>query len=293
MEELIYINGTLVPRSEAHISVSDHGFLYGYGLFQTVRAYNGKLFLLDRHIKRLHEAAEVIGLGKKVAELDLEKACLDTLKANELQDARVRLTVTNGDGAALPWVEAGGAPNIVVTAVPYTPFTAQKYDEGFKVGIASVRRSRQSVVSSMKSINYLLNVMARMETAGRGLDEALLLNDDGFIAEGGGSNIFFVKDSKLVTPGLNSGIIPGVTREVVIELADSLGIIVSEGTVGIGVIRKCDEAFMTNALIEIMPVTAFSDESGQVVTIGGGKPGAVTRKLMEAYREKVESETAK
>ncbi|OGN99785.1 MAG: hypothetical protein A2Y90_01275 [Chloroflexi bacterium RBG_13_52_12] len=292
MENIVYLNGSLIPRSQAHISISDHGFLYGYGLFQTMRAYHGRLFLLDRHIKRLLEAAEIIGMRKKVEGLDLEKACVETLKVNGYKEARVRLTVTNGEGAALPWTDAGGKPSVVVTAVPYTPFTEEKYAEGLKVGVvASVRRARQSVVSSMKSINYLLNVMARMEVAEKGLDEALLLNDDGYIAEGGGSNVFFVRDGKLVTPSTNSGIIPGVTREVVMEMADSLGIGISEGTVGIGVIRKCEEAFMTNALIEVMPVTAVSDESGNVVTIGGGKPGKVTRQLMQAYRERVEKET--
>ena len=291
MTEIVYLNGSLVAREKAHISISDHGFLYGYGLFQTMRAYNGKLFLLDRHIKRLHDAAKVIGLEPKLAGLDLEKACRDTLAANKLKDARVRLTVTNGEGAALPWVEAGGKPNVVVTAVPYTPFSKEKYSEGFKVGIASVKRSRQSVISSMKSVNYLLNVMARMEVAEKGLDEALLLNDDGYIAEGGGSNVFFVRSSKLVTPAANSGIIPGVTREVVIELAKGLGIGLSEGTVGLSIIKQCEEAFMTNAMIEVMPVTTVSDESGHTVTIGEGKPGKITRQLMAAYREMVERET--
>ncbi len=147
MEEIVYLNGSLVPRSRACISVSDHGFLYGYGLFETMRAYNGKMFLLDRHIKRLHDAAEVIGLGQKLAGIDLGKACRDTLDANNLKDARVRLTVTNGESNALPWTDAGGKPTVVVTAQPYTPFSEEKYNEGFKVGIASVRRCRQSVVT--------------------------------------------------------------------------------------------------------------------------------------------------
>ena len=291
MSEMVYLNGSLVPRSEARISVSDHGFLYGYGLFQTMRAYHGKLFLLDRHLKRLYEAAEVIGMRRKLDGIDLEKACNDTLKANKLKEARVRLTVTNGDGPAMPWTDPGGKPNIVVTAVPYTPFTSEIYTRGFKVGIASVRRMKQSVVSSMKSINYLLNVMARMEAAEKGLDETILLNDDGYIAEGGGSNIFFVRDSKLVTPSLKSGIIPGVTREVVIELAAGLGIATTEGTVGLGAISKCDEAFMTNAIIEVMPVMSVRDETGKEISIGGGKPGKVTQRLIVAYREKAERET--
>ena len=291
MENIVYLNGKLVPRAEAKISIGDHGFLYGYGLFETMRVYHGRLFLLDKHLQRLYAAAEVIGMRQKLEGVDLAKACNDTVAANQLKEARVRLTVTNGEDPALPWADAAGAPNIVVTAVPYTPFTAEKYAQGFRVGIASVRRLGQSVVSSMKSINYLLNVMARMEAAKQGLDEAVLLNDEGYVAEGGGSNIFFVREGRLVTPSVNSGIIPGVTREVVLELAASSGIAVTEGTVGIGVFRKCEEAFMTNALIEIMPVTGVRDEKGQDIVVGGGKPGRITLKLLEAYRGTVEKET--
>jgi branched-chain amino acid aminotransferase group I len=292
MDEIIYLNGTIVPRSKAKISVSDHGFLYGYGLFETMRVYHGKLFLLDRHIKRLLAAAEVIGMGRKLAGIDLEKACAATLKANKLEGARVRLTVTNGEGVALPWVDAGGAPNVVVTAVPYTPFPAEKYREGFKVGIVSVRRCRQSVVSSMKSINYLINVMARMEAAANGMDEALLLNDGGFIAEGGGSNVFFVERARLLTPSTDSGIIPGITREVIIEIAAEMGIVVKEGDISPSGLGRFDEAFMTNAMIEVMPVVSVRDESGKTITIGEGKLGKVTKRLMGAYRERVERETA-
>ncbi|MDD5338662.1 MAG: aminotransferase class IV [Dehalococcoidales bacterium] len=292
MNEKVYLNGQIVPADKALLSVNDHGFLYGYGLFQTVRAYNGKMFLLDRHIMRLYEAAKVIGLEDKIKDIDLAKACDDTLAANGLKEARIRLTVTNGDGAALPWVDKGGKPTIVVTAVPYTPFPEEKYNTGFHAGIASERRMKQSSFSAMKSINYLLNVVERMEAAAKGLDETIILNDEGYIAEGGGSNVFFVDGGKLVTPSLDNGIIPGVTREVVIELAGKLGISVREGPVGIGIIKRCEEAFMTNAIIEVMPITQVSDNAGNSVTINGGKPGEVTRRLMAAYREMVKKETA-
>jgi branched-chain amino acid aminotransferase group I len=273
------------------VSVFDHAFLYGYGLYETMRAYHGKIFLLERHIKRLLKSAGIIELGQKLAGIDLAKACVDTLDANNLGDARVRLTVSNGESDAVPWSGAGGTPNVVITARPYTPFSEEKYSQGFRVGIASVRRCCQSVVSSMKSVNYLASVMARMEAAAHGLDEALLLNDDGYIAEGGGCNVFFVRSSKLVTPSLNSGILPGVTREVVTELAGERGISVTEGTVGLAIIKQCDEAFVTNAMIEMMPVTTVRDASGQAVTIGGGKTGKVTQQLMQAYKERVERET--
>ncbi len=290
MAEMVYLNGSLVPRAEAQISVSDHGFLYGFGLFETMRAYHGKIFLLERHLARLLGAAETIGLRGLDASV-LTRACLDTLSANALQDARLRLTVTGGDSDAFPWEDHGGRPAVVVTARAYHPFPPEKYRQGFRVVIASVRRYRQSVVSGMKSTNYLSSVIARAEAAAHGLDEALLLNDDGYIAEGATCNVFFVRSSRLVTPSLNSGILPGITRGVIVELADSLGIGLTEGTVGLAITRQCDEAFMTSAIIEVMPVTAVSDGTGQVVTIGSGKPGEVTLKLMQAYREMVERET--
>jgi branched-chain amino acid aminotransferase len=292
MEEIIYLNGSLVPRSETHISVLDYGFLYGYGLFETMRAYHGKVFLLERHLKRLLDSAAAIGLGESLAGYDLAKACRDTLEASKVQDARLRLTVTGGEAESLPWSGGKVAPTVVVTARPYTPFPAEKYEQGFKVGIAPVRRCSQSIVTGVKSLSYLTSVVARKEAAAKGLDEALLLNEEGYLTEGGGCNVFFVKSTRLVTPSLASGILPGITRGMVIELADELGILVTEGTVGLAVVRQCDEAFLTNAMIEVMPLTAVSDNEGNTVTIGGGKPGEITRRLMAAYRERVEKETA-
>jgi len=291
MEEKIYLNGSLMPSSEARISVFDHGFLYGYGLFETMRAYNGKIFLLQRHIKRLLDSAEAIGLADSLAGFDLEQACRETLEANGLEDARLRLTVTNGEADTLPWAGDTGAPTIVITARPYKPLSEEKYNQGYKVRLASLRRCRQSALSRIKSTSYITSVLARMEAAAHGMDEALILNEDGFIAEGGGCNMFFVKSSRLVTPSLGSGILPGITRDAVIELAGELDIIVTEGTVGLSVIKQCDEAFVTGSMIEIMPLTAAGDESGQTLTIGSGKPGGITTQLMAAYKEMVAGET--
>jgi branched-chain amino acid aminotransferase len=291
MTELVYINGSFVPRSEAKISVSDHGFLYGYGIFETLRAYNSKLCLLDKHLKRLYEAAEAIGMRAKLEGLDLEKALVETLKANNLKEARIRVTVTNGENPALPWSDTSGSPNIIVTAAPYAPFPAEKYESGFRIGIASLKRMKQSILSSIKSVNYLLNVMVRIEATAKGWDETILLNDDGFIAEGGGSNVFFVKNGKLFTPPDDSGMIPGITREVVMELAAGLGISVEEKNIKPSELARFEEAFLTNSMIEIMPVVSVADEKGKKITIGGGRPGALTRRLMAAYREKIAKET--
>jgi branched-chain amino acid aminotransferase len=293
MSEMVYLNGKLVPRSKALISVFDHGFLYGYGLYETMRSYHGRIFLLERHIRRLLEAAEVISLKPKLAGIDLEKACRDTLAANRLESARIRVTVSNGASDVAPWTSVTDIkPTVVVTTRPFMPFPAEKYNGGFRIGIASLRRCRQSSLAGMKTVNHLDSVLARLEATARGLDETLLLNDDGYVAEGGGCNIFFVRDGRLITPALNSGILPGITREMVIELAAGLRIETTQGPVGIGIIRKCDEAFVTNAVIEIMPVREVRDQDGNAVTIGAGKPGEVTLKLSQAYREKVEKETA-
>jgi branched-chain amino acid aminotransferase len=289
MDEKIYLNGAIIPRPQARLSVFDHAFLYGYGLYETMRAYHGKIFLLERHIARMRKSAEIIGLAKKLAGIDLIKACKETLAANNLPDARIRLTVSNGESDAAPWAGgAEGGPTVVITARPYTSFPPEKYNSGFRVGIASVRRCRQSVVATLKSVNHLASVMARTEATAHGMDEALLLNDDGYIAEGGGCNIFFVEEAVLLTPPLDSGILPGVTREVIMEMAAGVGIGVKEVDIAPEALQRFDEAFVTNAMIEVMPVTAVREASGRMVTIGSGKPGKITRRLMQAYREKVE-----
>ncbi len=291
MEEIVYLNGALIPRSEARISVFDHGFLYGYGLFETMRAYRGKIFLLERHLKRLLGSAETIGLASNLSEIDLGRACLDTLRANGLEDARLRLTVSRGEVDTFPGTGISSTPTVLVTARGYTPLSAGTYNRGFKAGVSSLRRCRQSFISRIKSTNYLVSVLAKMEAETAGLDEALLLNESGFIAEGSVSNIFFATSSSLVTPPLESGILPGITREVVIELADTLGINVAERNVGLADLGQFDEAFLTNSVMEIMPLVAVRDDAGQTVTIGSGKPGEVTRRLMTAYKEMVGRET--
>ncbi|HJX13150.1 MAG TPA: aminotransferase class IV [Dehalococcoidales bacterium] len=292
MADVVYLNGSLVPRSEARVSVADHGFLYGYGLFETMRAYHGRIFALERHIGRLLKAAEVIGLGDSPGGIDLAGACRDTLKANNLEEARLRLTVTNGESEAFPWAGGGGKPSVVVTARPFTPFPPEKYEQGFRVSVASVRRCCQYQLSGIKSTGYLVSVLARREAAARGFDEALLLNERGHIAEGGTSNVFFVKAAALVTPSLEAGILPGITRELVLGLAASLGISVSQREIGVPELAGFDEAFLTASTLEIMPLVAVRDEGGKDITIGPGRPGDVTRKLMAAYREMVARETA-
>lgn len=289
MEEIVYFNGSLVPRSQARVSVFDQGFLYGYGLFETMRAYHGQIFLLERHLKRLLGSAAAIGLGA-LEGIDLGKACRETLEANRLPEARLRLTVSRGEMEAFPGTNVSVKPTVLVTARSYTPLPAGRYNTGFQAGISSLRRCRQSLISGIKSANYLVSLLARREAEASGWDEALMLNERGFLAEGSISNVFFVKGSGLVTPSLANGVLPGITRAVVMELAEAMGIGVAEGEVSPADLGQFDEAFLTNSLMEVMPLVAVG-EAGQTLTIGSGRPGRVTRRLMAAYQGMVAQET--
>ena len=290
MEEIVYLNGSLVPGSQARVSVFDHGFLYGYGLFETMRAYDGAIFRLERHLRRLLDSAKVIGLSSKLVDIDMGKACVDTLKANGLKDARLRLTVSRGKVDSFPGSGVSATPTVLVTARSYTPLSGQTYARGFKVGISSFRRHSQSPLSRIKSTNYMVSVLARMESEAAGLDESLLLNESGLITEGSISNVFFATSGSLVTPPLESGILPGITREAVLELARAAGMNVTEGEIRLEDMGQFDETFLTNSVMEIMPLVDVRDEE-KVIAIGPGKPGGVTRRLMAAYGEMVERET--
>jgi branched-chain amino acid aminotransferase group I len=286
MAERVYVNGALVPRSEARISAFDHGFLYGYGLFETMRAYNGVIFLLEKHLARLEKAAETIGIN--LTGIDLAQACRDTLRANGLKSARIRLTVSHGDADAFPWQPGDDQPAVVITAREYRPFSAKVYGRGFRVGVSSLRRSRYSSLSGIKTTNYLVSVMARKEAKAKGMDEALLLNEDGNITEGSTSNIFFVNPPGLVTPSLASGILPGITRNLVVEIAGRLGIGTTEADISPADLGKFEEAFMTSSMMEIMPLARITGRDGRDYIL---LTGEITRRLRTAYGEFVREAT--
>ena len=288
MVEMVYLNGRIVPGSEARISVYDHSFLYGYGLFETMRAYSGVIFRLGEHLTRLYKSAETIGLDLKG--IDLSRACRETVEANGLKSARIRLTVSHGESEAFPWQESTGQPVVVITAREYQPISPDVFQRGYKVGISSCRRSRYSSLNNIKSTNYLVSILARKEAVARGFDEALLLNEDGCITEGSTSNIFFVTGSGLVTPPLDSGILPGITRDTVIEIARELGIDMAQEDVKPADINRFNQAFLTASTMEIMPVASIVAQDGDSVFQSSGT-GNIIPLLVKAYREKVAEET--
>lgn len=280
MTDLVYLNGALIPLNEAKISILDYGFLFGYGLFETMRAYSGKIFRLNSHLERLKKSADGMSILVNIAEL--ETAVTDTILANHLLNARVRLTVTIGEGSSVPDPQTCGQPTVLVVATKYISYPPEVYQRGYRVITSSIRRNSQSPVPRMKTLNYLESLLSRGEAKNAGMDDALLLNENGHLAEATTSNVFLVSHNTLRTPRMESGILPGVTRGIILELAAGLGVKAVEADISPGELLRADEAFLTNSVIEIMSVTAVNGK-----TIGSGEPGTLTQKLTAAYKNLV------
>ena len=285
MSEIFYLNGKLVPREKAQISVLDYGFLFGYGLYETIRAYEGKPFRLDNHLARLRYSGDRLGISIHTALL--REAVKDVIKANGFKQTRLRICVSIGEGTMSPDLDSCKQPTMTVIASEYTPPGREKYQNGYNVALSAIRRNSLSPVTYLKSANTMESMLARRDAKDAGADEALFLNEKGYLTEAAGSNIFLVKDGVLRTPRYESGILSGVTRVVVFELATQLGIKFKEVNCRLADLLQEDEVFATNSLIEIVPVTEFENKP-----IGSGKPGMITRKLMKAYKELVKKETA-
>jgi branched-chain amino acid aminotransferase len=282
LEEIVYLNGDLIPGSQAMLSPFNFGFLYGYGLFETMRSYSGSIFKLDRHLARLHNSAQTLGIVNKLKAYDLEKACNGVLRANNLTDARIRLTVTLGEGDIIPNPDTASRITVFIAARKMVPPSTETYEQGYSAIISKYRRNSRSPLSNIKSTSYLENFLARKEATAAGVDEVVLLNETGFLAEGSRTNIFLVNKKLLITPSIESGILPGITREAVLELAKSTGITTAVKQVELDELLTAGEAFFTSSALEIMPLTILDNKP-----IGKGRPGPVTRQLMSGYRRLV------
>jgi branched-chain amino acid aminotransferase len=286
LAEIIYLDGRLIPRSKAKLSPFDHGFLYGYGLFETMRAYQGHIFRLNRHLARLRHSVESIDLAKRLTSFDLEAACTKILDANKLKDARLRLTVSAGEGDMMPDPSTCPSPTVLVTARDLVPLPPEKYESGFKAALSSLHRNSQSPLSRLKSTCYMENILARMAARAAGCDEAILLNEQGYLAEGSTTNIFLASNGELITPSLENGVLPGITREVVLEIARAANIKTIERQVELKELIEAEEAFITNSILELMPLTWLEGKP-----IGAGKPGKLSKDLLADYRELVHEAT--
>ena len=283
----VWINGDLVPAAQAQVSVFDHGLLYGDGVFEGIRIYGGRVLKLDTHLRRLDASARAIRLSIPYAHEALAEAVRSTCRANDVADGYVRLVVTRGVGPLGINPFQCQAPRVIVIAARLKLFPASLYEQGVRVVFSSYLRNHPQALSPrIKSLNYLNNVLAKAEAIEAGADEAILFNHLGHVAEGGAENLFLVRHgsgaSELLTPSLECGPLAGVTRGIVLELAERMGLPTRETVLTRFDIQTADEAFFTGTGAEIVPVV----NAGGAV-IGAGVPGPVTRRVIHAFREYV------
>jgi len=276
----IYMNGKLVRRKDARVSVFDHGVLYGDGVFEGIRSYNRLVFKLKEHIDRLYESAGAIKLKIPLAKTNMIKAVIATLRANRLNDAYIRLVVTRGEGdLGLDPKKCDGLPTIFIIADKIKLYPEKFYKQGLEIIVASTRRNVCEALSpEIKSLNYLNNILAKMEATKAGVEEAIMLNYDGHVAECTGDNIFIAKGGRLFTPPVTAGILKGITRQSVLDIAGRSGIAASENILTTRDLFGADECFLTGTAAEIVPVAKIDNK-----VIGKGKPGEITFKLREEF----------
>ncbi len=282
---LVYINGEFVPASQAKISVFDHGFLYGDGVFEGIRAYNGRVFKLKEHIDRLYDSAKAIDLQIPISKEEFMEIILETLRRNKLRDAYIRPIVTRGIGDLGLDPRKCKNPSIIVIAQPWGRLYGDLYERGLRAVTVAVRRNAiDSLPPNIKSLNYLNNILAKIEANAKGGDEAIFLDHNGYVSEGSGDNIFIVKNGEVITPPTINNL-KGITREVVIELIKKLGIPFKETNISLYDLYTADEIFVTGTAAEICPITWID---GRIV--GDGKPGKITKLLMEEFKKLTERE---
>ena len=273
----VHLNGSLVPESEATVPVFDRGFLFGDGVFESMRAVRGTIFRLGRHLARLERSASLAGLSPPAG---LGEAAAEVLRANRLDDARLRLTLTRGPGRPGDYVHAPGPPTVVITAAPFAGIDPQLHERGVMVAIPERRQVPPEVLDpTIKSISRLSLVLARREAAARGAHEAILLDAAGNLPEGTASNLFLVLGGRLLTPRVPGEALPGITREAVIEVARAAGIEVEEAPLPAALLHDTEEAFLTNSSWEVLPVVSVVGRP-----VGTGRPGPVARDLLGRYR---------
>jgi branched-chain amino acid aminotransferase len=275
----VYIDGKFCPKSEARVSVFDHGLLYGDGVFEGIRAYDGTVFKLKEHISRLYRSAHMIMLSIPTTKEEMIQKTLETLRKNNLRDAYIRLVVTRGVGDLGLNPKNCPRPSIIVIADTISLHKGDAKEKGVTAMISWVKRDPVDATShEIKSLNYLNSILAKIEANVAGVDEAICLDKNGFVCEGVAENIFIVKDGKLYTPPSCTGALPGITAESVQKLARKLGYDVVEENITPYELFNADEAFFTGTAAEIVPVREINKRS-----IDNGKPGPITRRLMEEF----------
>lgn len=285
---IVYLNTRFSPSDKAKISILDRGLLYGDGVFETMRAYKGVVFRLEKHVERLFKSLEILGIRLEIDKAKIEKIVYKLLDKNGLsasrgKDAYVKIIVTRGASGGLLIPVGTCRATFLVYGLPHKGHPENIYKRGIKTFIAGAKCNEKSKVAGKKTLNYLDNVLCRYEAKKRGFDDGIFINTEGFVSEATSSNIFLVKRKNLFTPCLESGCLPGITREEVIRLARKfLRRKVNQGFIKIGALYSADEIFLTNSLAEIVPVVRVNKH-----VIGRGKPGPVTGNLRGLFRDSV------
>jgi len=285
-EQMIYYNGKLRKESEVCLSPFNRGFSFGDGVFETLRVYSGKVFRLESHINRLFIGLDLLGIERNADAGSIEKAVKSLIDKNNLNDASIKISAFREECPGLDPVSGLKACYLITSSV-FDFKRKERCEKGISAGIVTIRRNQSSPHVFIKSLNYLENILGRREAQDKGYDEAVFLNSSDYVAEGSISNIFTVKNSVLFTPSLDTGILKGVTRDVVIELAVDIRIKCCEKFLETDDLLTADEVFMTNSLMEIIPVREIN---GQMFS--DRCPGVITADFMRMYREKVDKEQA-
>ena len=276
----VYINGKFRDEAEATISVFDHGLLYGDGIFEGIRAYHGRVFKLKEHVDRLFYSAKAILLTIPMSHADMSRAVVETCRANQVQDGYIRLVVTRGVGTLGLNPNRCNEPSVIIIAGKIQLYPPELYQKGMDIiTVPTVRNLHSALNPAIKSLNYLNNILAKIEANNAGCEEAIMLNAEGFVAECTGDNVFIVKENQLLTPPLTAGALYGITRRVVLDLAVELGFKVAETNLTRYDLFNADECFLTGTGAELVPVVRLD---GRV--IGTGKPGPITERLVAQYR---------
>jgi branched-chain amino acid aminotransferase len=284
----IYIDGNFFDQGNAKISVFDHGVLYGDGVFEGIRFYNDRVFRLDEHIQRLWDSARAIALEIPISRSEMIEATLETIRQNDLHDGYIRLLVTRGTGSLGLSPDSCKRPSIIIIAASIALYPEEMYKTGLTMITCATRRTAPAALSPrVKSLNYLNNIMAKIEAQQAGAGEGLMLNEQGYIAECTGDNLFLVKQGAIFTPTVNAGSLNGITRGVAIELAKAENLSVSEVDLTRYDVYTADECFLTGTAAEIIPAVKLDHR-----LIGDGNPGPITLKLIDRFRALTQSSGA-
>ncbi len=282
----IWLDGEIIDQAEAKISVFDHGLLYGDGIFEGIRMYNGRVFRLEQHIKRLFSSAKSILLKLPWTEQEVIQATVDTIKANHLTEGYVRLVITRGVGGLGLNPYLCPKPSMFIIAANIQLYADESYENGLELITCATRRPTPASLSpQVKSLNYLNNVMAKIECIQAGVMEGIMLNEQGYVAECTGDNVFIVRDGVVHTPPVSDGSLDGITREVIFDLCKSEGIEIRETTMTRHDIFIADEAFLTGTAAEVIPFVKLDQRE-----IGNGTPGKISKQLITAFRKLANSE---